>query len=138
MEESLVRFSLSLSTLPLSLLVPCSIGTLRQHVPSGTKKMYLFTPDTMNRHVIASFLLLLFVYKKDNGCVNLQANFARWEPRHGRFQFHHPWKQYLKIGALVRQCAYRIEALNGYLNSDLQVTIRIMLDNSVHLHSIVA
>ncbi|KAL3715979.1 hypothetical protein ACJRO7_007699 [Eucalyptus globulus] len=48
------------------------------------------------------------------------ANFARWEPRHGRFQFHHPWKQYLKIGALVRQCAYRIEALNGYLNSDLQ------------------
>lgn len=30
MEESLVRFSLSLSTLPLSLLVPLSISTLRQ------------------------------------------------------------------------------------------------------------
>ncbi|KAI6673993.1 hypothetical protein NL676_001899 [Syzygium grande] len=48
------------------------------------------------------------------------ANFARWEPGHGCFRFRHPWKQYLKIGALARQCAYRIEALNGYLNSDLQ------------------
>jgi hypothetical protein len=48
------------------------------------------------------------------------ANFARWEPGHGRFHFRHPWKQYLKIGALARQCAYHIEALNGY-NSDIQV-----------------
>ena len=51
----------------------------------------------------------------------LQANFARWEPGHGRFHFCHPWKQYLKIGVLARQCAYRIDALNGYFNSDLQV-----------------
>ncbi|XVE59652.1 hypothetical protein DITRI_Ditri05aG0063300 [Diplodiscus trichospermus] len=48
------------------------------------------------------------------------ANFARWEPGHGRFQFRHPWKQYLKIGALTRQCAYRIESLNGHLNADIQ------------------
>ncbi|EOY33298.1 hypothetical protein QUC31_019016 [Theobroma cacao] len=48
------------------------------------------------------------------------ANFARWEPRHGQFKFRHPWKQYLKIGSLTRQCAYRVEALNGYLNSDVQ------------------
>ncbi|KAK8683321.1 hypothetical protein V6N13_039385 [Hibiscus sabdariffa] len=48
------------------------------------------------------------------------ANFARWEPRHGRFQFRHPWKQYLKIGALTRQCAYRIESLNGHLHADIQ------------------
>lgn len=51
----------------------------------------------------------------------LQANFARWEPGHGRFHFRHPWKQYLKIGVLARQCAYRIDALNGYINPDLQV-----------------
>ncbi|KAK9985987.1 hypothetical protein SO802_030938 [Lithocarpus litseifolius] len=49
------------------------------------------------------------------------ANFARWEPGHGRFYFRHPWKQYLKIGVLARQCAYRIDALNGYINSDLQI-----------------
>ncbi|KAI3874550.1 hypothetical protein MKX03_004880 [Papaver bracteatum] len=25
------------------------------------------------------------------------ANFARWEPPHGKFRFGHPWKQYLKV-----------------------------------------
>ncbi|GMY15736.1 aluminum-activated malate transporter 2-like isoform X1 [Fagus crenata] len=49
------------------------------------------------------------------------ANFARWEPGHGQFRFRHPWKQYLKIGSLTRQCAYRIEPLDGYLNSDIQM-----------------
>ncbi|KAL5747704.1 hypothetical protein ACOSP7_024720 [Xanthoceras sorbifolium] len=48
------------------------------------------------------------------------ANFARWEPAHGRFNFRHPWKQYLKIGASMRSCAYCIEALNGYINSENQ------------------
>ncbi|KAL9373921.1 hypothetical protein Peur_033541 [Populus x canadensis] len=47
------------------------------------------------------------------------ANLARWEPRHGRFRSRHPWKQYLKIGELTRQCAYHIETLNGYINSDI-------------------
>ncbi|KAJ1384567.1 Aluminum-activated malate transporter [Sesbania bispinosa] len=45
------------------------------------------------------------------------ANFAMWEPCHGRFRFRHPWQQYQKIGSLSRQCAYRIDALNGFLNS---------------------
>ncbi|KAG2674327.1 hypothetical protein I3843_13G113600 [Carya illinoinensis] len=53
------------------------------------------------------------------------ANFARWEPRHGHFQFRHPWKQYLKIGTLTRECAYRIDALSGYINSDVQVSLEI-------------
>ncbi|XP_034921106.1 aluminum-activated malate transporter 2-like isoform X2 [Populus alba] len=53
------------------------------------------------------------------------ANFAAWEPRHGRFQFRHPWKQYLKVGTLVRECAYRIEALNGYLNADIQASSEV-------------
>ncbi|XVE59651.1 hypothetical protein DITRI_Ditri05aG0063200 [Diplodiscus trichospermus] len=52
-------------------------------------------------------------------------NFARWEPRHGRFRFRYPWKQYLKIGSLTRQCAYRVEALNGCLNSDVQASPEI-------------
>ncbi|KAI6669754.1 hypothetical protein NL676_004639 [Syzygium grande] len=42
------------------------------------------------------------------------AIFASWEPRHGQFRSRHPWKQYLKIGASIRQCAYRIEVLDGY------------------------
>ncbi|KAK7844491.1 aluminum-activated malate transporter 2 [Quercus suber] len=48
------------------------------------------------------------------------ANFARWEPCHGQFHFRHPWKQYLTIGIRTRECAYRIDALSGHLNSDIQ------------------
>ncbi|XP_061960049.1 aluminum-activated malate transporter 2-like [Populus nigra] len=53
------------------------------------------------------------------------ANFAAWEPGHGRFPFRHPWKLYLKVGTLARECAYRIEALNGYLNADIQVSSEV-------------
>ncbi|CAI8592823.1 unnamed protein product [Vicia faba] len=42
---------------------------------------------------------------------------ARWEPRHGRFRFRHPWKEYLKIGNLTRFCAYKVEALSVYLHN---------------------
>ncbi|XP_024993201.1 aluminum-activated malate transporter 10 [Cynara cardunculus var. scolymus] len=48
------------------------------------------------------------------------ANLAGWEPAHGRFKFRHPWKQYLKIGASMRSCAYCIETLNGCINSEVQ------------------
>ncbi|CAI9271589.1 unnamed protein product [Lactuca saligna] len=50
------------------------------------------------------------------------ANFAWWEPGHGKFRFSHPWKQYLKIGALMRQCAYHFESLNGYLDARFQTS----------------
>ncbi|KAK2978661.1 hypothetical protein RJ640_019118 [Escallonia rubra] len=49
------------------------------------------------------------------------AGFARWEPAHGRFNFQHPWKQYLKIGGRIRNCAYCIETLNSCLDSENQV-----------------
>ncbi|KAJ8529308.1 hypothetical protein K7X08_036143 [Anisodus acutangulus] len=48
------------------------------------------------------------------------ANFARWEPAHGKFNFRHPWKQYLKIGASMRSCAYCIETLLGGINSNTE------------------
>ncbi|XP_030969809.1 aluminum-activated malate transporter 10-like [Quercus lobata] len=50
----------------------------------------------------------------------VMANLARWEPAHGRFNFRHPWKQYLKIGTSMRKCAYCIEALNSYINLKIQ------------------
>ncbi|XP_047320971.1 aluminum-activated malate transporter 7-like [Impatiens glandulifera] len=37
------------------------------------------------------------------------ANFERWEPAHGKFMFSHPWKTYLSLGNLTRECAYQIE-----------------------------
>ncbi|XP_015873122.1 aluminum-activated malate transporter 2 isoform X2 [Ziziphus jujuba] len=54
-----------------------------------------------------------------------QVNFARWEPRHGKFRFRHPWKHYLTVGTLTRQCAYRIDALNGYIQSEIQAPLEI-------------
>ncbi|PSS15863.1 Aluminum-activated malate transporter like [Actinidia chinensis var. chinensis] len=48
------------------------------------------------------------------------ANFAWWEPCHGSFQFRHPWKQYLKIGALTRKCAYQMDTLSANINSNVQ------------------
>ncbi|KAG0494442.1 hypothetical protein HPP92_005436 [Vanilla planifolia] len=48
------------------------------------------------------------------------ANFARWEPAHGRFSFRHPWKQYLKVGAVIRQCSCSIEALNAFISTASQ------------------
>ncbi|XP_021278600.1 aluminum-activated malate transporter 2-like [Herrania umbratica] len=53
------------------------------------------------------------------------ASLATWEPRHGRFRFRHPWKQYRKVGDLTRECAYKIEALNSYLNSKNQTSFEI-------------
>ncbi|VVB11735.1 unnamed protein product [Arabis nemorensis] len=53
------------------------------------------------------------------------ANFAKWEPCHGQFRFRHPWKQYLVVGALLRECAYRIDALNIYINSEFQIPMDI-------------
>ncbi|XP_024028586.1 aluminum-activated malate transporter 2 [Morus notabilis] len=52
-------------------------------------------------------------------------NLASWEPRYGRFRFNHPWKEYIKIGTLSRQCAYKLEALNSYLKSDIQTPAEI-------------
>ncbi|XP_049400095.1 aluminum-activated malate transporter 8 [Solanum stenotomum] len=49
------------------------------------------------------------------------ANFAWWEPGHGSFRLRHPWKQYLKIGVLARECACHLQALSGYFNSKPQV-----------------
>ncbi|PON63135.1 Aluminum-activated malate transporter [Parasponia andersonii] len=66
------------------------------------------------------------------------ANFAKWEPGHGRFLFRHPWKQYLKIGALVRQCTYQIEALNSHLTSDMQTPpefTRLIQESCINMSS---
>lgn len=52
---------------------------------------------------------------------SLQIALARWEPAHGNFNFRHPWKLYLKIGASARTCAYHIEALNSNISSNSEV-----------------
>ncbi|BBN06979.1 aluminum-activated malate transporter family protein [Marchantia polymorpha subsp. ruderalis] len=66
------------------------------------------------------------VYKKCREAVKSRmteealVNFARWEPPHGRFGLGHPWKEYLKVGAMLRHCAYTVLALHGCLRSEIQ------------------
>ncbi|KAL3518630.1 hypothetical protein ACH5RR_021219 [Cinchona calisaya] len=52
-------------------------------------------------------------------------NFAKWEPRHGKFRYRHPWGQYQKIGGLTRECSYRLDTLNGYLKSEINAPSEI-------------
>ncbi|XP_057426340.1 aluminum-activated malate transporter 7-like [Lotus japonicus] len=56
---------------------------------------------------------------------HLQANFAGWELSYVGFRLCYPWKQYLKIGALVRECAYKICTLENYLNSKIESLIEV-------------
>ncbi|ONK66396.1 uncharacterized protein A4U43_C06F7410 [Asparagus officinalis] len=49
------------------------------------------------------------------------ASSAKWEPPHGRFRhFFYPWPEYVKVGAVLRHCAYEVTALHGCLHSEIQ------------------
>ncbi|KAK1420509.1 hypothetical protein QVD17_22166 [Tagetes erecta] len=45
------------------------------------------------------------------------ANFARWEPWHGKFGFSYPWEKYLQIGELLRELASIILPLQACIAS---------------------
>ncbi|KAK9057279.1 hypothetical protein SSX86_022114 [Deinandra increscens subsp. villosa] len=48
------------------------------------------------------------------------ANFAKWEPWHGRFGFYYPWEKYLQVGDLIRELASNILSMQQCLESPLQ------------------
>lgn len=49
------------------------------------------------------------------------ANNAKWEPPHGQFRhFFYPWSQYVKVGAVLRHCAFEVLAIHGCLHSEIQ------------------
>ncbi|XP_022737926.1 aluminum-activated malate transporter 9-like [Durio zibethinus] len=56
------------------------------------------------------------------------ANAAKWEPPHGRFQqFFYPWSEYVKVGAVLRYCAYEVIALHGVLHSEIQAPYNLRI-----------
>ncbi|KAI3461250.1 hypothetical protein Pfo_017913 [Paulownia fortunei] len=90
----------------------------------GFGRAYFETPYDKNQENKAS----LDGYRtalNSKGTEESLANFAKWEPRHGRFRYRHPWDQYLKIGGNTRECAYRVDALNSFLNSEMQTPVEI-------------
>ncbi|KAK1426697.1 hypothetical protein QVD17_15376 [Tagetes erecta] len=48
------------------------------------------------------------------------ANFARWEPWHGRFGLSYPWDKYIQIGELMSEMASTILSMKKCLESPLQ------------------
>ncbi|ONH93612.1 hypothetical protein PRUPE_8G242400 [Prunus persica] len=48
------------------------------------------------------------------------ANFAKWEPWHGKFGFYYPWNKYLQVGELLRELATMVLSLKGSLQSPRQ------------------
>ncbi|KAG9457959.1 hypothetical protein H6P81_002467 [Aristolochia fimbriata] len=50
----------------------------------------------------------------------LLANFARWEPWHGKFGFFYPWNKYLQIAKLLRELAASVFTLRGVLSAHSQ------------------
>ncbi|KAL1541426.1 aluminum-activated malate transporter 8-like [Salvia divinorum] len=70
--------------------------------------------DSGAKNVEKSFLNGYKSVLDSKATVDLLANLAWWEPPHGKFKFNHPWKQYLKIGGLSRECASLIKSLNTY------------------------
>ncbi|KAL8496291.1 hypothetical protein ACS0TY_020127 [Phlomoides rotata] len=88
----------------------------------GFGSVYFQEPNEKNEQE------LLNEYKSvlnSKGVEDNLVNFAKWEPRHGKFRYRHPWDQYLKIGSLTRECAYKIDALNCFLNSDLKTPLEV-------------
>ncbi|KAJ6794367.1 aluminum-activated malate transporter 9-like [Iris pallida] len=66
-------------------------------------------------------------FKKCRATLNTSAKLeslavsANWEPPHGRFRhFFYPWSEYVKVGAVLRHCAYEVMALHGCLHSEIQ------------------
>ncbi|KAF8379109.1 hypothetical protein HHK36_028538 [Tetracentron sinense] len=60
------------------------------------------------------------------------ALYASWEPRKLRLCYRHPWQQYVKLGAVLRHFGYSAIALNGCLQSEIQIlNMKVMTPRSI-------
>ncbi|KAK7270264.1 hypothetical protein RIF29_23279 [Crotalaria pallida] len=63
----------------------------------------------------------------------LLANFAKWEPWHGKFGFSYPWEKYLNIGEVLRELAAIILAFGGSLQASKQPVEMALVSQTVQL-----
>ncbi|KAJ1433057.1 Aluminum-activated malate transporter [Sesbania bispinosa] len=78
----------------------------------------------------ASFCTLVLNSKSKDESL---ANFAKWEPWHGKFGFSYPWDKYLKIGEVLRELAAFIVAMGGCLQASKQPMASLRQSKSVQL-----
>lgn len=62
-----------------------------------------------------------------------QAHFASWEPRFSKNCRKYPWHLYVKLGGVLRRFGYTAVALNGCLESEIQVHTKISTNSSVFM-----
>lgn len=92
-------------------------GTTLERVPSK-----VFMGKTVGDLVYKGYKLTLSSANKEASL----AGFASWEPPHGRFKLvKYPWHQYVKVGAVLRHCAYSVVALHGCLQSAIQAPLKV-------------
>ncbi|KAL1566106.1 aluminum-activated malate transporter 8-like [Salvia divinorum] len=101
----------------LHFLVAGNIEKLAAFLQGFGGELLAYGGDESGKNVEKSFLKGYKSVLNSKATEESLANFAWWEPPHGKFKFNHPWKQYSKIGALTRQCACLIESLNAHSNS---------------------
>ncbi|KAE8663824.1 putative Aluminum activated malate transporter family protein [Hibiscus syriacus] len=121
-----------LATLPGDIVRPILLGIFVFILGSGDEYFAKSSEMESNKASLQGYKSILNSKQVEESLVNS----ARWELRHGRFKFCHPWKQYLKVASLTQQCAYRVEALNGCLDFDVQElasAIKTMSASSSHL-----
>ncbi|KAG7967483.1 hypothetical protein I3843_08G101100 [Carya illinoinensis] len=87
-------------------------GCLEEYIASA------FTNEKENQPR-ANFNRCKFVMNSKSKDESL-ANFAKWEPWHGKFGLYYPWIKYLQIGEHLRELAATILSLNGCLQSPRQ------------------
>ncbi|KAJ0805727.1 putative aluminum-activated malate transporter [Helianthus annuus] len=106
-------------------------------------KMYL-AENGSNHPVINKIFMEEFpdepAYKKClttlNSSVTIEslALSAKWEPPHGKFRHaFYPWSEYVKVGAVLRYCAYEVMALHGVLHSQIQApySLRFIFESEI-------
>jgi hypothetical protein len=70
-------------------------------------------------------MLIIFLSRinESKNTLFFQANFAKWEPWHGKFGFSYPWQKYLKIGEIIRELAALILALERCFQASKKVAV---------------
>ncbi|KAK7336740.1 hypothetical protein VNO77_17286 [Canavalia gladiata] len=63
------------------------------------------------------------------------ANFAKWEPWHGKFGFSYPWERYLKIGEVLRDLAAFILAVGQCIQASKQSMDSLRQSQSTQLET---